>query len=186
LTKIIDVLKNALTNSDEKKFKYAISFLKKMSGDWLQVLLTLAIDSRTRGFTPYTGARENVTAKIDRVFFVTHDQIALSFALLMGVECLFTHHGPVEGNPSLHSIFLYSLASEATVNESIIKKAMALNPNYDEEIAAIATYERNAWENNTNDLIQPEEVAKQRQHANQQPTMVNKIFKLATPLLNST
>jgi cytochrome c oxidase subunit 2 len=45
----------------------------------------------------------------------------------------------------------------------------------DEEIAAIATYERNAWENNTNDLIQPAEVAKQRQNANQQPTMVNKV-----------
>ena len=138
LTKIIDVLKDALLNSDEKQFKYAISFFKKMSGDWLQVLLTLAIASRTRGFTPYARDRENVTAKIDRVFFVTHDQIALSFALLMGVECLFTHHGPVEGNPSLHSIFLYSLASDADVNKSIIEKAMALTPNYDEEIAKIA------------------------------------------------
>jgi cytochrome c oxidase subunit 2 len=45
----------------------------------------------------------------------------------------------------------------------------------DEEIAAIATYERNAWENNTNDLIQPADVAKQRQNANQQPTIVNKV-----------
>ncbi|KTD01711.1 cytochrome c oxidase subunit II [Fluoribacter gormanii] len=45
----------------------------------------------------------------------------------------------------------------------------------DEEIAAIATYERNAWDNNTNDIIQAEEVAAQRQKANQQPTMVNKV-----------
>lgn len=45
----------------------------------------------------------------------------------------------------------------------------------DEEIAAIATYERNAWENNTNDVIQAAEVAAQRQKANQQPTMVNKV-----------
>lgn len=44
----------------------------------------------------------------------------------------------------------------------------------DEEIAAIATYERNAWGNDTNDLIQPEEVARLRQEPNQQPTMVNK------------
>ncbi len=44
----------------------------------------------------------------------------------------------------------------------------------DEEIAAIATYERNAWGNNTNDLIQPADVVKQRQMNNQQPTMVNK------------
>lgn len=45
----------------------------------------------------------------------------------------------------------------------------------DEEIAAVATYERNAWDNNTNDLIQPADVAARRQDANQQPTMVNKV-----------
>lgn len=45
----------------------------------------------------------------------------------------------------------------------------------DEEIAAIATYERNAWNNNTNDVVQATEVAAQRQKANQQPTMVNKV-----------
>ncbi|QMT58742.1 cytochrome c oxidase subunit II [Legionella sp. PC997] len=45
----------------------------------------------------------------------------------------------------------------------------------DEEIAAIATYERNAWGNNTNDVVQAAEVAAQRQKANQQPTMVNKV-----------
>lgn len=45
----------------------------------------------------------------------------------------------------------------------------------DEEIAAIATYERNAWENNTNEVIQSAEVTAQRQNANQQPTMVNKV-----------
>jgi cytochrome c oxidase subunit 2 len=45
----------------------------------------------------------------------------------------------------------------------------------DEEIAAIATYERNAWGNNTNDAIQPAEVAAERQNANKQPTMVNKV-----------
>ena len=45
----------------------------------------------------------------------------------------------------------------------------------DEEVAAIATYERNAWANNTNDLIQPADVAAERQNANKQPTMVNKV-----------
>lgn len=43
-----------------------------------------------------------------------------------------------------------------------------------EEIAAIVTYERNAWENNTDDEVQPAEVAKVRQGDTQQPTMVNK------------
>lgn len=44
----------------------------------------------------------------------------------------------------------------------------------DEEVAAIATYERNAWGNNTDDEIQPAEVARLRQENNKQPTMVNK------------
>ncbi|WP_420795296.1 cytochrome c oxidase subunit II [Legionella brunensis] len=44
----------------------------------------------------------------------------------------------------------------------------------DAEVAAIATYERNAWENNTNDEVQPADVAKVRQGDNQAPTMVNK------------
>jgi len=33
----------------------------------------------------------------------------------------------------------------------------------DKEIAAIVTYERNAWENNTNDVIQPADVAQVRE-----------------------
>ncbi|KTD20866.1 cytochrome c oxidase subunit II [Legionella lansingensis] len=44
----------------------------------------------------------------------------------------------------------------------------------DKEIAAVATYERNAWENNTDDEVQPADVAKVRQGDNQPPTMVNK------------
>lgn len=45
----------------------------------------------------------------------------------------------------------------------------------DEEIAAIATYERNAWGNNTDELIQPADVARLRQEQNKQPTMVDKV-----------
>lgn len=44
----------------------------------------------------------------------------------------------------------------------------------DEEIAAITTYERNAWGNNTDDEIQPADVATLRASNNQKPTMVNK------------
>jgi cytochrome c oxidase subunit II len=44
----------------------------------------------------------------------------------------------------------------------------------DEDIAAIVTYERNAWENNTNDLIQPQDVAKERLADATKPTMVKK------------
>ena len=44
----------------------------------------------------------------------------------------------------------------------------------DKEIAAIITYERNAWGNNTNDLIQPADIAKERQGSNSTPKMVEK------------
>lgn len=44
----------------------------------------------------------------------------------------------------------------------------------DEDIAAITTYERNAWGNNTDDEIQPADVAKVRQDTIQQPIMVKK------------
>lgn len=44
----------------------------------------------------------------------------------------------------------------------------------DSEIAAIATYERNAWGNNTNDEIQPKEVAEVRNNNHIIPKMVKK------------
>jgi cytochrome c oxidase subunit 2 len=44
----------------------------------------------------------------------------------------------------------------------------------DEEIAAIITYERNAWENHTNDEVQPEDVRLLRISHETKPTIVNK------------
>jgi len=44
----------------------------------------------------------------------------------------------------------------------------------DEDIAAITTYERNAWGNNTDDEIQPADVARVRMDNLHQPTMVKK------------
>lgn len=44
----------------------------------------------------------------------------------------------------------------------------------DEEIAAIVTYERNSWDNNTNDEVQPKEVAKVRNENIVQPKIVKK------------
>lgn len=44
----------------------------------------------------------------------------------------------------------------------------------DTEIAAIVTYERNAWENNTDDETQPKDVAKVRKGPMQKPIMIQK------------
>lgn len=45
----------------------------------------------------------------------------------------------------------------------------------DEEIAAVVTYERNAWGNDTDDIAQPAEVALERQQFIQQPKMVKPV-----------
>ncbi|RAP37376.1 cytochrome c oxidase subunit II [Legionella quinlivanii] len=44
----------------------------------------------------------------------------------------------------------------------------------DAEIAAVVTYERNSWENNTDDDVQPADVNKVRHGEDQEPTKVNK------------
>lgn len=44
----------------------------------------------------------------------------------------------------------------------------------DQEIAAVVTYERNSWDNNTNDEVQPAEVAQIRAGAVQKPKIVDK------------
>ena len=44
----------------------------------------------------------------------------------------------------------------------------------DAEIAAIVTYERNAWENNTNDIVQPADVARVRKRNDLPPKIVKK------------
>ncbi len=44
----------------------------------------------------------------------------------------------------------------------------------DEELAGVVTYVRNSWKNNTNDLVQPNDVRKVRQDQKIQPTMVKK------------
>ena len=44
----------------------------------------------------------------------------------------------------------------------------------DAEIAAIVTYERNAWDNNTGDIVQPADVAKVRASNNLPPKIVSK------------
>ena len=45
----------------------------------------------------------------------------------------------------------------------------------DEEIAAVATYVRNSWKNNTNDVVQPDDVRKIRLDQQVTPKMVNKV-----------
>jgi hypothetical protein len=76
---------------EKNTFSMNTSFLQKRSGDWLQVLLCLVLKNRnlkTYGTTPVI---ENVQKQFLDIYFVTHDRIAMAFALLMGVNVIFTH-----------------------------------------------------------------------------------------------
>ena len=73
-------------------FLFNTKFQQKRSGDWLQVLACLLLRSRSLKANYGKGpAVENIQNKITDVYFVTHDRIALAFALLCGVECIYTH-----------------------------------------------------------------------------------------------
>jgi hypothetical protein len=97
---------NKKVNPGKNNFLMNSAFQQKRSGDWLQVLLCAALKDKSRGFYSTSDTtKENITKKLQRVFLVTHDRIALAFALLNGIDVIYTHHG----KPSLHSAFVYKL-----------------------------------------------------------------------------
>ena len=94
LIKTSDKKKNKTSNriNDEEKFLFSSRLQQKRSGDWLQVLLCSSVKDKLRSFQEYDSESNNIVSNLDNVFLVTHDQIALSFALLNGINCIFTHH----------------------------------------------------------------------------------------------
>ncbi len=74
-------------------------FQQKRAGDWLQVLLCKNLLSRNMAkfdsFATGFGINTSITDAISETWFVTHDIIALTFALYSGVNCIFTNGGDV-------------------------------------------------------------------------------------------
>jgi hypothetical protein len=70
-------------------FNYNVKLQQKRSGDWFQVLACL--DIYNRKFKDYNDPNKDVnfTKQNNNVYFVTHDQIACSYALIMGVNVIF-------------------------------------------------------------------------------------------------
>ena len=131
LTKITSLYKNfsIMKKNDSKRNEYIFSinskFQQKRTGDWLQVLLCLLIKQRKFKLFAKTGPsmKTDIQNEIDNVYFVTHDHIALAFALFVGVECIFTHA------PS-GKIYIYKINSPEQIKENIMKSAKQKYTNY--------------------------------------------------------
>ena len=108
----------ATKDADKNNFLFNTSFQQKRSGDWLQVLLCLILKSRlfkiyrkpgtpqAKGDNGKTG--NGIQEDFTHIYFVTHDRIALAFALLCGVECLYTH-------AQTHAVYIFKQASPEAI-----------------------------------------------------------------------
>jgi hypothetical protein len=92
---------------------------QKRGGDWLQVLLCKIIALRERKLykVDIVGKKLNITDveiqdEIKDVYLVTHDQIALAFALFMGVNVIFTQGS----SGSIHSFKINNPEQEVDYN----------------------------------------------------------------------
>ena len=110
---------------NEYIFSINSKFQQKRTGDWLQVLLCLLIKQRMfKIFAKNTASpRTEIQNHIDNIYFVTHDHIALAFALFVGVECIFTHA------PS-GKIYIYKINSPQQIKETIMNSAKQKYNNY--------------------------------------------------------
>jgi hypothetical protein len=117
-------------DTDKNNFLFNSSFQQKRSGDWLQVLLCLILKSRlfkiyrkpgTPQATGDNGTRNNgIQEDFTHIYFVTHDRIALAFALLCGVECLYTH-------AQTHAVYIFKQASPKAIAEEQNNRITAQN-----------------------------------------------------------
>ena len=149
LNRFLNLFKTRKSNTEES-FLFAASLQQKRSGDWLQVLLCAALKDKLRKFKNCkTDAEVN---DIQDVYFVTHDRIALAFALLNGINCIFTHHHSAN---HLHSCFVYKLqdaAATAKANRDLAttykgKLKTALNAEINALIIVINTYMETKYDN---------------------------------------
>jgi len=97
-------------NNQKEIDNFNIKLQQKRGGDWLQALACLQLHERN--FKEY---KTNKTVDFEKIYFVTHDRIALAFALLMGINTLY-------GNASSGQVIIYDNESLEDREERIKKQ----------------------------------------------------------------
>ena len=129
-------LTGSLGPTDQKKFNYKIQ--QKRSGDWLQVLACKRAKNMNwrlvKGYKKLQ--QENMIPKLPQgdsfqiegnIYFVTHDRVALGFAIEEGVDTLFTHG---------YSQTIMSFITPKTIEQRVHNAGLEL----DRLIAELRTY----------------------------------------------
>jgi len=72
----------------QKQFEVASKWTQKRSGDWLQALACMDLPTRTFKDV-LTDTEIPAFNDVNNIYYVTHDQIALAYALFIGVNAVF-------------------------------------------------------------------------------------------------
>jgi hypothetical protein len=148
ITQVSNVIRNVLAKinkygnkaTKEDEFDFNCPIQQKRSGDWLQALLCCLIASKLRKFCEYNSPNfsiSNIFKKKDiasgsenepelnfepqDVYLVTHDRILLAFALILGINVIFTHHYKEGGKShSYHSAMVYKIENPLEQSQSKI------------------------------------------------------------------
>ena len=148
ITQVSNVIRNVLAKinkygnkaTKEDEFDFNCPIQQKRSGDWLQALLCCLIASKLRKFCEYNSPNftiSNIFKKKDLasgsgnepelnfepqdVYLVTHDRILLAFALILGINVIFTHHYKEGGKShSYHSAMVYKIENPLEQSQSKI------------------------------------------------------------------
>jgi len=108
LRKLIGLVK--VKNDNAAKFNFNSKIQQKRGGDWFQALC--CIDARNRNITEILPTRGSPTKLSPNcpVYLVTHDRIAVSFALLNGVNVIYIDY--------YGRIFIFKNAGDITLKSS--------------------------------------------------------------------